>query len=83
MDTRTSAAGPAERLCHWHSGTSTTARLVATYPPVSGGGAADLYACADCRERHGLTPIDTLTTDELYTHLREAVAPYLHLGRAS
>jgi hypothetical protein len=42
--------------CHWHRGSSGTARLVQIIEQASGPGAG-LYACAPCREQRGLVPV--------------------------
>lgn len=42
--------------CSWHRNFSETARLVSIIEQGSGFGAS-LYACAACREAHGLVPV--------------------------
>jgi hypothetical protein len=42
--------------CNWHGGYSTSARLVQIIEQGSGPGGG-LYACAACREQHGLVPV--------------------------
>jgi hypothetical protein len=80
MDFPGSPAGPATRVCNWHHGTSTTTRLVRVSASSSNSRGAALYACADCRTRHHLTPLDTLTPTQLHEHLQETAAVFLTLG---
>jgi hypothetical protein len=45
--------------CNWHRGLSDTARLVRVPADQgSGRGAPGLFACAPCREQHGLVPLE-------------------------
>lgn len=41
--------------CSWHGAHSTGARLIHIVEQGSGPGAS-LYACAPCRDKHGLVP---------------------------
>lgn len=43
--------------CSWHRGHSDTARLVQAEDQGSAFGARGLFACAPCREVHGLVPL--------------------------
>lgn len=44
--------------CSWHDGHSDDARLVAMIEQASTVGAGShLFACAPCRETHGLVPV--------------------------
>ncbi|MFF2525881.1 hypothetical protein [Streptomyces liangshanensis] len=49
-------APPPYDTCDWHAGPSGTARLVADVERSSGPGGRR-YACAPCREQHGLTAL--------------------------
>ncbi|MFF8485142.1 hypothetical protein [Streptomyces antibioticus] len=42
--------------CTWHGAFSNTCRLVGIIEQGSGSGGGQ-FACADCRTRHGLTPV--------------------------
>lgn len=43
--------------CSWHRGLSDTALLVRIQQEAASGPGGLLYACASCRQQHGLTPI--------------------------
>ena len=50
--------GRSYAYCAWHKGLSDTARLVqAEEAGSSPAAAANLFACAPCREMHHLTPL--------------------------
>ncbi len=53
----TAAAGRSIAWCWWHGGFSDTARLVRVEETGSNG-RGTLFACADCRTRHGFVPIE-------------------------
>ncbi|MBE1599670.1 hypothetical protein [Streptomyces stelliscabiei] len=43
--------------CNWHRGLADTCELIRDLADQgSGHGTGSLYACARCREQHGLTP---------------------------
>ena len=44
--------------CSWHNRLSDTALLVRIHDQGSGTGGGSLYACARCRQQHGLTPME-------------------------
>lgn len=44
--------------CHWHQGLADTCEPIRDTPDQgSGHGGGSLYACAPCRQSHGLTPL--------------------------
>lgn len=49
--------------CSWHDGLSDTALLVRVHTEAAGGpNGGLLYACARCREMHGLIPLTERAT---------------------
>jgi len=61
VDDRTQGTGTDDRAsfayCPWHKGYSDTARLVQLEDQGSAFGARGLFACAPCRQVHGLVPV--------------------------
>ncbi|MFD0723718.1 hypothetical protein [Streptomyces globosus] len=57
MATEAGAAGatltPPDQWCHWHAGSSQTARPI-RFADRQSGPPVLLYACAPCREQRGL-----------------------------